>query len=706
MSCVQYSHAHPDSRYADKVIIDIDGSGPLAPFPVRCEFFPDGRNITYVGHLNEEATKVDGFEEKGSFSQVIYYDATMEMMEALINRSVACVQKLGYDCKRSRLLNTPVRDSDNFSPYGYWVSRQNRIMDYWAGSLPGSRKCECGLLGVCFDPDKWCNCDSGHDDWLWDGGEITQKEYLPVRALHFGDTGNPLDRKEGRFSLGPLECNGDVLFDNVVTFRRDDAVIELPTFDMGLSGDIYFEFKTTSEKTMIIIHSQGENGDFIKVSLISGNHIQFEYDSGKGPQGVTVETAYRLDDDTWHTVLVEKNRKEAMVVVDGARKGQVNEPRGPVRPMILDGGLYVGATRDAADGFVGCMRALMLNGVIVDLVKESRKDPYGIGLGCQGKCHNNPCMNGGECQEGYDHFKCDCRWTPFKGPICADEIGINMRTDNMIVYEFKGNYKSTIAEKLHVGFTTTDPKGFLIGLYSEVSKEFLTLMVSNSGHLRLAFDFGFERQEVVFTDQNFLTGQYHDVKVERFDQGRKVMMKIDNYEPEIYDFSTSLKSSADAQFNSITHMYVGKNRTMAEGFVGCISRVEFDEIIPLKLYFQEDHLSNIRASPTTITEDFCGIEPVTLPPEKEETRYHQEVQEEKIAKYYQTTSSAILGAVLAIIFIALVILAVLIGKYMNRHKGAYLTREDEGAQDAFDADTAVLQGRTGHQVEKKKEWFI
>ena len=27
------------------------------------------------------------------------------------------------------------------------------------------------------------------------------------------------------FSLGPLECDGDVLFDNVVTFRRDDAVI-------------------------------------------------------------------------------------------------------------------------------------------------------------------------------------------------------------------------------------------------------------------------------------------------------------------------------------------------------------------------------------------------------------------------------------------------------------------------------------------------
>ena len=82
----------------------------------------------------------------------------------------------------------------------------------------------------------------------------------------------------------------------------------------------------------------------------------------------------------------------------------------------------------------------------------------------------------------------------------------------------------------------------------------------------------------------------------RFDQGRKLSMKIDNYEPQIYDFSDSLKASADAQFNTITSLYIGKNETMREGFVGCISRVEFDEIIPLKLLFQEDPLSNINVS--------------------------------------------------------------------------------------------------------------
>ena len=149
-----------------------------------------------------------------------------------------------------------------------------------------------------------------------------------------------------------------------------------------------------------------------------------------------------------------------------------------------------------------------------------------------------------------------------------------MQTGYMIKYDFKGNYKSTIGEKIHVGFTTTNPRGFLLGAYSDISREYLTLMVSHSGHLRLVFDFGFERQEMIFTDQNFMTGQYHDVRIERFDEGRKLIMKVDNYEPQIYDFGKSLKASADAQFNNIRYLYIGRNETMSEGFVGCISRVE------------------------------------------------------------------------------------------------------------------------------------
>ena len=33
-------------------------------------------------------------------------------------------------------------------------------------------------------------------------------------------------------------------------------------------------------------------------------------------------------------------------------------------------------------------------------------------------------------------------------------------------------------------------------------------------------------------------------------------------------------------------------------------------------------------------------------------------------------------------------------------------QEDEGAKKAGDADSAVLHAKTGHQVKKKKEWYI
>jgi contactin associated protein-like 2 len=42
-------------------------------------------------------------------------------------------------------------------------------------------------------------------------------------------------------------------------------------------------------------------------------------------------------------------------------------------------------------------------------------------------------------------------------------------------------------------------------------------------------------------------------------------------------------------------MYIGKNESMTEGFVGCVSRVEFDDIFPLKLAFQEDGPANVKS---------------------------------------------------------------------------------------------------------------
>ena len=70
-------------------------------------------------------------------------------------------------------------------------------------------------------------------------------------------------------------------------------------------------------------------------------------------------------------------------------------------------------------------------------------------------------------------------------------------------------------------------------------------------------------------------------------------MQVDNYKPQEYNFN--IKESADAQFNNIQYMYIGRNESMTEGFTGCISRVEFDDIYPLKLLFQMDGPSSVRS---------------------------------------------------------------------------------------------------------------
>lgn len=107
-------------------------------------------------------------------------------------------------------------------------------------------------------------------------------------------------------------------------------------------------------------------------------------------------------------------------MVDGATKSEVREPPGPVRALYLTSELAIGATLDYQDGFVGCIRALLLNGVLVDLRSYADKKPYGISAGCNGRCESDPCLNNGTCFEKYDGFTCDCRWSAFKGPICAD----------------------------------------------------------------------------------------------------------------------------------------------------------------------------------------------------------------------------------------------------------------------------------------------
>ncbi|XP_022697200.1 neurexin-4-like [Varroa jacobsoni] len=705
LSCEGYRIEHP--LEVEKTIqIDVDGSGPLAPFEVHCLFHSDNRTETVVHHKAEHAVEVEGYQAHGSFVQDIVYAAPLEQIVELVNRSTFCRQTLRYDCFNSKLFDSPTDELGNFHPYGWWVSRTNQAMNYWGGSISGSHKCACGLTEICDDPGKWCNCDSGKNKWLSDHGDLTDRNYLPVRQLRYGDTGNMGDNRKGLSSLSALHCEGDDLFDNVITFRYSDATIEIPRFNWAHSGDIYFQFRTTAENG-ILVHSKGYQ-DFIKVVLVGGDQIQFQYQAGNGLLGVSVETSYKLNNDQWHSVHVERNRKEARIVIDGSQSAEVKERLDRARPFNLTASrLVIGASVDYKEGFVGCLRAFLINGQLVDLKSQAHQGLYGVSVGCVGKCISSPCQNNGICLEGYSHYSCDCQWTPFKGPICADEIGVNLRSDSYVRYDFETTV-STLEEFIRVGFTTTEHQGMIFGMSSK-SGEYLNLMMSTSGHLRLVFDFGFERQELTVKNENFALGQIHDVQIVRSDKGRRLSIYVDNYPPHIHTFNVGHK--ADAQFNELKSIYVGRNETMStgEGFSGCITRVQFEDHVPLRRLFQESRRANVHAFPDDLREDTCGIEAVTYPEEQSETRPPPTLPLGVFRESFfrpALNESAILGIIFAILLAAFILMCFILSRFISRHKGDYITQEDHGALDAPDADTAVMHAKTGHHVMKKKEWFL
>ena len=161
-SCTQFLQARGTTPGDPQhVVIDLDGSGPLPPVSLVCELSTEAEFVTSITHSNEEATKVDGFQARGSFHQVIHYHTPQNIVQHLLDLSTKCWQSLSYQCKQSHLFASPV-EGDEFTPYGWWVSWPGEKMDYWPGSSPGSRQCACGLIGDCVDPDNVCNCDSGH----------------------------------------------------------------------------------------------------------------------------------------------------------------------------------------------------------------------------------------------------------------------------------------------------------------------------------------------------------------------------------------------------------------------------------------------------------------------------------------------------------------------------------------------------------------
>ncbi|KAL1248729.1 hypothetical protein QQF64_022047 [Cirrhinus molitorella] len=151
------------------------------------------------------------------------------------------------------------------------------------------------------------------------------------------------------------------------------------------------------------------------------------------------------------------------------------------------------------------------------------------------------------------------------------------------------------------------------------------------------------------------------------------------------------------------------------GFVGCLSRVQFNSIAPLKAALRSRGSVPV-SHQGKLVESNCGASPLTIPPMSAATDpWHLDAgadfpfNEERVIPDGVNRNSAIIGGIIAVVIFTILCTLVFLIRYMFRHKGTYHTNEAKGGESSESADAAIIGTEPNFTEtidESKKEWFI
>eukprot|EP00076_Gallus_gallus_P049548 XP_428089.4 contactin-associated protein-like 4 [Gallus gallus] len=716
-SCEAYKHRGKNSGFYN---IDSDGSGPLGPFLVYCNM--TDTTWTIIQHNNTNLTRIKSANRENPHAAFFKYSASLNQLQGTINHAEHCEQEISYHCKKSRLLDKP-----DGLPLSWWIGRTNEIQTYWGGSLPAVQKCACGLEGSCIDSQHYCNCNADRNEWTSDIGFLSYKEHLPVTEIVVTDTDRP--NSEAAFKLGPLLCRGDRAFWNSASFNTETSYLHFPTLHGEFSTDVSFFFKTTASAGMFLENLGIQ--DFIRIELYSPYEVIFSFDVGNGPNEVKVQSLTFLNDNQWHYVKAERNIKEASLQVDKIpQKSHAAPPDGHFR-LQLNSQLFVGGTASRQKGFLGCIRSLQLNGIALDLEERAKITP-GVEPGCPGHCssYGNLCDNGGKCREKYSGFTCDCTFSAYAGPFCKKEISAYFGTGTSVIYSFQENYTFAKNSSSHASafyadmtlnretitfaFRTTRTPSLLLYI-SSFYKEYLSVILSRNGSLQIRYKLD-SHQDPDVCSINFKSmadGQLQHVKIDR----EREILFVEVNQNERMKFILS----SGTEFNAIRSLILGKilensdvdEETMkanSQGFIGCLSSVQFNHISPLKAALQHSSSAPIIVKGRVI-ESNCGTLTGLDSTLSETTHSFADHsgpidEREPLANGISSDSAVIGGVIAVVIFILLCITAIAIHIY--RKKSRYSKNEKKGSENEDSAESALKSELSIQNTasENQKEYFF
>ncbi|ELK36159.1 Contactin-associated protein-like 4 [Myotis davidii] len=613
------------------------------------------------------------------------------------------------------------------TPLSWWVGRTNETHTYWGGSSPDPQKCACGLEGNCVDSQYYCNCDADRNEWTNDTGVLSYKEHLPVTKIVITDTGRP--HSEAAYKLGPLLCRGDRSFWNSASFNTEASYLHFPTFHGELSADVSFFFKTTASSG-VFLENLGIT-DFIRIELRSPAVVTFSFDVGNGPSEVSVQSPTHFNDNQWHHVRVERNMKEASIQVDQLPPQTQPAPADGHVLLQLNSQLFVGGTATRQRGFLGCLRALQLNGQALDLEDRARVTP-GVEPGCRGHCssYGKLCRNGGNCREKPSGFSCDCTFSAYSGPFCSDEIAAYFGSGSSVVYHFQENYplsknSSSHAASFHgdlklrremikFSFRTTRTPSSLLYV-SSFYKEYLSVIIAKNGSLQVRYKLNrYQEPDVVTFDfKNMADGQLHHVQINR-EEG-VVFVEIDENARRQVHLSSGTEFSAVKSLvlgRILEHSDVDQETALAgaQGFLGCLSAVQLSHVAPLKAALHPSRSALVTVS-GHVTESSCVAQAGTDATSRERTHSfadHSGTRDDRepLANAIKSDSAVIGGLIAVVIFILLCITAIAVRIYQQKR---LYKRNEAKRSENVDGAEAVLKSQLDRQnavSENQKEYFF
>ncbi|XP_025070718.1 neurexin-2-beta [Alligator sinensis] len=239
-------------------------------------------------------------------------------------------------------------------------------------------------------------------------------------------------------------------------------------------------------------------------------------------------------DDRWHMVLLTRNARETMLVVDGeARVAEVKSKR---RDMAVESDLFVGGVPPDVR-----LSALTLSTVKYEAPFKGLVANLKVGdtppalLGSQGVrsdaellcARQNPCAHGGLCTVLDGEAHCDCSMTGFQGKFCSEgpaHLMLNSQGKEEYVATFKGNeffcYDlshnpiQSSTDEITLSFRTLQRNGLM--LHTGKSADYVNLSLK-SGAVWLVINLGSGAFEALVEPVNgkFNDNAWHDIRVTR-----------------------------------------------------------------------------------------------------------------------------------------------------------------------------------------------